>query len=448
MVSSKLWLIVQREYLTRVRTRAFLLGTLLTPLAFGAFFVIQGLMMSYRGGEKKHIALLDEAGYLKTDIPDESGVRFSRAPLGMPLDSLKNAVRRHQYDGVLRLTPLANFSVKKQTFFYYSDDALSPETERSIKRRLEGKIRDFKIDSLRLDRKSLGDLDTDVSLDPEPIDKKDDAGNSMTSGVAMGISFFMGIAMYMLVLVWGSIVMRSVMEEKTNRIVEVMMSSVKPFELMLGKIIGSAGVGLTQLVLWAILNTVIFVGVQAVFGLDAAAAAPPGGMGPGGAATAAQMAEMEDTIPQLIAEISRQNWGYLIGMALLFFLGGYFLYASLFAAVGSAVGDDLGEGQALTFPIMIPVIIAFLLMTTVVIRTPHSPLAVFASIFPLFSPIVMPGRLAFDPPWWQVALSVVTLIGSAIFFVWLSGRIYRVGILLYGKKVSLKEIWKWMFYKV
>ena len=441
---SKLLLIIQREYLTRVRSRAFLLGTLLTPLAFGAFFAIQAMMISYKSAEQRRIVVLDESGVLRqgTGIPDERGLHFSVAPAGTSLEQLKDDVRSKKYDGVLRVPALASLSVKKQTVYLYSDNQINPETESIIKRRMAGKIREFKIDSLHLDRKALGELETEVSLDPEPIDKTDDEASSLTSGVATGISFFMGFAMYMLVLIWGSIVMRSVMEEKTNRIVEVIMSSVKPFELMLGKIIGSAGVGLTQLILWAVLNTIIVFGVQIFFGIDAAAAS--GGMGdvPPGAA-----AEMEDQLPGIIAEIMRQNWWYIIGSSLLFFLGGYFLYASLFAAVGSAVGDDMGESQSLTFPIMIPIIIAFLLMTSVVMRAPHSPLAVAASIFPLFSPIVMPGRLAFNPPVWQVVLSIVVLLGTALFFVWLAGRIYRVGILMYGKKVTLKEIGKWMFYK-
>lgn len=440
---NKLWLIVRREYLTRVRTRAFLLGTLLTPLAFGAFFAIQALMMSYKGTEKRSIVVYDEAGVIRagSGIPDEDGLHFSLAPMGSELERLKEDVRNKKYDGVLRLPPLANLSVKKQTVYLYSDAAFSPETEGVIKRRIAAKIKDFKIDSLGLDRKSLSELETEVSLDPEPIDQADDQGGSLTSGVAMGISFFMGIAMYMLVLIWGSIVMRSVMEEKTNRIVEVIMSSVKPFELMLGKIIGSAGVGMTQLIIWAVLNTFIFFGIQLFLGIDTSSAAVTSQAGMGAAN------EMQDSLPALIEEIMRQNWWYILVVGLIFFLGGYFLYASMFAAVGSAVGDDMGESQSLTFPIMIPIILAFVIMTSVVMRAPHSTLAIVASIFPLFSPIVMPGRLAFDPPVWQVVLSIVVLIGSAVFFVWLSGRIYRVGILMYGKKVTIRELGKWLFYR-
>ena len=440
---NKLWLIIQREYLSRVRSRAFLLGTLLTPLAFGLFVALQYKFTTYRGNEKKHIAVYDEGGFIKTGIPDQRGLQFSIAPAGTTLDGLKDDVRQKKYDGILRLPPLASTSVKKQTIFYYSDDQLSPEVERMMKDRVEEKIRDYKIGSLGLKKETIDELDTDISLDPEPIDKKDDDASSLTSGVAVGISFFIGILMYMIVLIYGSMVMRSVMEEKTNRIVEVMMSSVRPFQLMLGKIIGSAGVGTTQLVMWAILNTLIFIGIQAFLGIDTAAAQAnmPAG------ASGMDAAQAQEMLPRLMAELSKQNWWYIVGVSILYFLGGYFLYASMFAALGSAVGDDMGEGQSLTFPVMLPIILAFLIMTSVVMRAPHSPLAVFASLFPLFSPIVMPGRLAFHPPIWQVVLSVIILIGTAVFFVWLSGRIYRVGILMYGKKVTAKEIWKWMFYK-
>jgi ABC-2 type transport system permease protein len=443
---NKIWLIIQREYLTRVRSRAFLLATLLTPLVFGAFIGLQALFINYKGSESKHVVLLDEGRFVKNGVADTRGVRFSKAPPTATLDALKDDVRAKKYDGILRLPPLANLAVTKQTVFYYSDEQLSPEIERAMQRTVEGKIRDFKIDSLRLNRKSLDELDTDVSLDPEPIDKEDKNASTLTSGVAIGISFIIGLLMYIIVLMYGSMVMRSVMEEKTNRIVEVMMSSVRPFELMLGKIIGSAGVGTTQLIIWAILNTLVFIGVSAFLGVDAAAQAQASPL-PGAPGSGVDVAQTQEMLPQILAEISRQNWWYIVIVTILFFIGGYFLYASLFAALGSAVGDDMGEGQSLTFPVMLPIIIAFFIMSSVVMRAPNSPLAVFASLFPLFSPIVMPGRLAFDPPLWQVGLSIAILIGTAVFFVWLSARIYRVGILMYGKKVTTKELWKWMFYK-
>ena len=226
------------------------------------------------------------------------------------------------------------------------------------------------------------------------------------------------------------------MEEKTNRIVEVMISTVKPFELMLGKIIGVGGVGLTQLAIWAVLIPIIQITASAFWGIDTS-----------------ELTSLDPSIDQeeimgdfamIMAEISNQNWWSIIPLFLFYFIGGYLLYASLFAAVGSAIGDDITEGQALTIPITIPVAIAFYIMITAV-QSPNSTLAVFSSIFPLFSPIVMPARLAFEPPIWQLLVSMVVLIGTCIFFTWIAGRIYRIGILMYGKKASFKDLFRWFF---
>lgn len=438
---NKLWLIIQREYLTRVRSRAFLLSTLLTPLAFGLFVTLQYKFTTYRGAEEKRIVVRDEGGFIKTGIPDQRGLRFTLAPAEASLESLKDEVRQKKYDGVLLLPPLANNTVSTQTIYYYSDGALSPEVERLLKNRVADKVKDYKMSALGLNKATIDALETTISLDPEPIDQKDKDATSITSGVAMGISLFIGILMYMIVLIYGSMVMRSVMEEKTNRVVEVIMSSVRPFQLMLGKIIGSAGVGTTQLILWAVLNTLVFIGVQSFLGIDPAAQAE---MSSG--ASGMNGAQAQEMLPRIIEELANQNWWYIVGVSILYFIGGYFLYASLFAALGSAVGDDMGEGQSLTFPVMVPIILAFLIMSSVVMRAPDSGLSVFSSLFPFFSPIVMPGRLAFHPPLWQVGVSLLVLYATSVFFVWLSGRIYRVGILMYGKKVSMKEIWRWMLY--
>lgn len=222
------------------------------------------------------------------------------------------------------------------------------------------------------------------------------------------------------------------------------MSSVRPFDLMLGKILGAGAVGLTQVLAWVVLSTLVTLLVPVLGGLDAGQMQPA--MGPG------QMPQidpeaMESAQFRLLAELSRQNWPLIIFSFIIFFLGGYFIYSSLFAAIGSAMSDDLGEGQALTLPVTLPIILAFYITAFAGMRNPDSGLMVFASIFPLFSPIVMPFRMAFNPPWWQVAISLALVVASAFFFVWLAGRIYRIGILMYGKKVTLREIGKWLFWK-
>ena len=441
---NKLRLIIKREYLTRVKKRSFILTTILTPLAFALFFVVVSLIFSYDSGEKKRIVIRDEAGVLEnTTIQDKEDGSLYFVKSTESLDALKTAVEEKKYDGILVIPAIKDLKEKRQTVYYYAEDQLSIDAKTSVESRITEVMRDYKIEAFGFDKKELQSLRTSVTLDPKPLDDTEEDVSSFASWIAAAIGGGMGMVMYFTVFIYGMMVMRSVMEEKTSRIVEVMMSSVKPFQLMLGKIIGVGMVGLTQLAIWAILIPIVYFVVALIFGFS----------GAGFDASAAPAPDMEidpediqAMAMQVLHEIKNQNWWLLIPLFLFYFLGGYFLYSSLFAAVGSAMSDDMGESQALTLPITIPVIIAFYIMI-VAVRSPHSGLAVWSSIFPLFSPIVMPARLAFDPPVWQVLLSIVLLIAGALFFVWLSARIYRTGILMYGKKVTLKELGKWMFYK-
>ncbi len=437
---SKLQLIIKREYLTRVRKKSFIIGTLLAPVGLLVYFLVIVGLTKYQGGSEVKVAVLDEAGVVGT-IPDEKGVRY--IPAGdKTLEQLKTEVTAQKYDGVLRIPALTTLKQKDLTIYYYSDAKLAPEKRELIERRISGKVRDFKIDSLHLDRASLENLDTDISIDPEKITEKGEDESKYTIGVGLGIGGIMAFIMFFMVMMYGQMVMRSVMEEKTNRIVEVMMSSVRPFDLMLGKIIGAGAVGLTQVLAWIVLSGAVMFVVPLLVDVDPQAMQPP--MAAGQPAIDPEMAQGEAF--RLFAELGKQNWTLLIGSFVIFFLGGYFIYSSLFAAIGSAMGDDYGEGQALVLPVTIPIILAFYIVAFVGIRNPDSGLMVFASLFPLFSPIVMPFRMAFSPPAWQIGLSLALVIAAAFFFVWLAGRIYRVGILLYGKKVTFKEIGKWLFY--
>ncbi|MFN0036303.1 MAG: ABC transporter permease [Saprospiraceae bacterium] len=439
---SKLSLIIRREYLTRVRKKSFIIGTLLAPVGLLVYMLVIIGLSSYQGSSELKIAVLDEAKMVNP-LPDEKGVRFTTSG-NMTLEQLKAEVSEKKLDGVLRIPPLGNFKQKDNTIFYYSDEKLAPEKSRLIEKRIAEKIKQFKMDSLRLDAAQLKLLDSEVSIDPEGIssDQEDDQ-SKYTAGVGLAVGGVMTFLLFFMVLMYGQMVMRSVMEEKTNRIVEVMMSSVRPFDLMMGKIIGTGLVGLTQVVAWVVLSGAVSFLVPLLMGFDAPPMEVP--MTPGDAKMDPEM--IQDTGMRIMAELSKQNWPLLIGAFIIYFLGGYFIYASMFAAVGSAMGDDMGEGQALTLPATIPLILAFYIVSMAGWRNPDSGLMVFSSIFPLFSPVAMPFRLAFNPPWWQVALSLALVIASAVFFVWLAGRIYRVGILMYGKKVTMKEMWKWMFYK-
>jgi ABC-2 type transport system permease protein len=440
---SKLGLIIRREYTTRIRKKSFIIGTLLAPVGLLVYFLVIVGLSRYSSGDRLDVALLDDAGMVG-QLPDAQGIHYVPAN-GRTLEQLKEAVRNEELDGVLRIPAIGNFNKKNHTVFYYSEGKLAPEKREAIEDRVQEKIRNFKIDSLNLDRARLEMLDTDIDIDPERITDTGADESKYTAGVGLAIGGIMTFIMFFMVMMYGQMVMRSVMEEKTNRIVEVMMSSVRPFDLMLGKIIGTGAVGLTQVLIWVVLSSLIMFAMPLIMNIDPQELQASGAMAAG--APPVDAAQMQDESLRIFSELGRQNWPLIIFSFIIFFLGGYFIYSSLFAAIGSAMSDDLGEGQALALPVTLPIIFAFYVTAFAGVRNPDSGLMVFTSLFPLFSPIAMPFRMAFNPPWWQVALSLLFVILAAIFFVWLAGRIYRVGILLYGKKVNFKEIGRWMFYK-
>ena len=434
---SKLLLIIQREYLTRVKKKSFILTTILTPLAFLVFFIIVGFIFSYQSDDKKNIVIVDEFQILNNQIADASNAYFTFSDQSLEILKEEYGTQEAEFDGILVVPNLKNILTKQHVIYYYSDDQLDLETRMSVENAIEKKIRNFKIDELGLDRTELESLNTSVILDPEPIFESDKDTGRMADIIGAAMGGIMGFIMYFVVFLYGMMVMRSVMEEKMNRIVEVMISTVKPFHLMLGKIIGVGGVGLTQIAIWAVLIPSLSLLVNLIFGFDTSSMASMD-------INAEEMMQNDFDISVIMSELGDINWWMVLPIFVILFLGGYILYSSLFAAVGSAIGDDLGESQSLTLPITIPILLSFYIMFAA-IRAPHSSLAIFASIFPLFSPIVMTARLAFHPPAWQIILSIVLLLGTAISFVWISGRIYKVGILMYGKKISLKELVKWGF---
>jgi ABC-2 type transport system permease protein len=437
---NKLWLIIKREYITRVTKRSFILATLLTPLAIVAFIAIVALIFSYDAGQRK-IVIVNESG-IELKLKDTKKVNFTFSKSN--LEKTKKTYKDNGYMGVLYLPEIKDLQKQDIRVKYFSEEQISIGTKEFIQNELADKIREVKIDDSEINRAILESLNTEISLEEIGLSidgsgqvQEQDKTNS--AGLAAAIGTMMGFAIYLFLFIYGSMVMRSVMEEKMSRIVEVMISSVKPFQLMLGKIVGVGGVGLTQILIWAILIPTLNFVVSIFLPIDP------------DALQSAQMsgADSEDMMLQVamvIENVKSQNWALILPMFIFYFLGGYFIYSALFAAVGSAISDDLGESQSLTLPITIPVILA-IYIAIAVIENPTSNLATFASIFPLFSPIVMPARLPFNPPVWEIVVSVLVMIASVIFFIWLSGRIYRVGILLYGKKVTLKELGKWMFYK-
>ncbi len=441
IIMNKLPLIIKREYLTRVKKRSFILTTLLMPLGIAAFYLIVALMVMYQSDESFNIAVLDRGEILENFEQDSIGnIALIRA--SQDLVTLKDNMEALKYDGILEVPALESAYDKKLTVFFYSEDSPSLEVQERLRSWMKDHITTYKTQRLELDSVKLAALKTRVAFDPKPIDEsEEDTSSTMSSVIAAGIASVLTMIMLLIITIYGNMVMQGVMEEKTNRIVEVMISSVRPFQLMLGKITGIGLVGLTQLAIWAILIPLVTMIVGAVMGLSGAEM-PAANM----PANTEDMAEGMEMVQQVLVELQNQNWALMIPSFFIFFLAGYFMYAALFAAIGSAIGDDLSESQALTLPITIPIILASYITFFVVIRAPDSSLAVWSSLFPLFSPLVMPARMAFEPPIWQVLLSLVLLIGTCIFLVWLAGRIYRVGILLYGKKYNFMQMMRWVFY--
>lgn len=443
----KLWLIIKREYLIRVKKKSFIIITLLTPLAFGLFIVGSALLSASMADSEKSILVKDDSGIFEQNYQGEGNILFKFTH--SELNDVKQTYSQEGYDMFLYIPAVSDTAFQKHNAQYFSQEKIGLTTLDRIEGIISAEFEDYKMEKAGIDKGMLEDFKVEVGLQNGYTmeTSEEEAGTSETTDktgklsliIATVLGGVMGFLMYMVIFIFGSMVMRSVMEEKVNRIVEVMISTVKPFQLMLGKVIGVGGVGLTQLLLWVILIPLIAVVASIFTGTDPM--------------QSSQMTDAMNQIPQeandfsvamALAEFRMMNWWVILPVFIIFFLGGYLIYSSLFAAIGSAIGDDMGESQGLMWPIIIPVIFAFMIMMNT-LENPNSSIAVFGSIFPLFSPIVMPARLVFDPPAWQIITSLVLLVLTAMLFIWISGRIYRIGILMYGKKVTLKEVGKWLF---
>ncbi len=442
-MSNKIWIVARREYLSRVQKKSFILVTLLTPIGIALFTILIGIIMNAGSKNSQRVVLRDDTGIIREMATEDKNFPYDFSD--RELSVLREDYGSLGYDILVYIPPLRDTAAMKIQASYFSKEKPSLVLLESIESRLSDQIETYRMRRSNIDRQLLESFRADVSLENGRLDPGDPASSANTGklniiiGTALG--GIMGFMMYLVIFIYGSMVMRSVMEEKLSRIVEVMVSSVRPIQLMMGKLIGVGGVGLTQLALWAVLIPIV---------LTVAAAFLPGVENPqmSGMGNVTQFDQQSldgFTGQQIIQAIFDLKWWLILPVFIIFFLGGYFIYSSLFAAMGSAINEDMGEGQQLMLPIVFVVLIAFYMLFPV-LSNPNGKLAVFASLFPLFSPIIMPARLAFDPPWWQLLLSIVLMLATVWFFIWLTSRIYRVGILMYGKKITLREMFKWLRY--
>jgi ABC-2 type transport system permease protein len=438
---NKTWLIVKREYLSRVRKRSFIIITLLIPFLLAAFIAIEVYLISGGSKQTQHIAVIDESGYFDGKLKNGDDVFFTFLQ-----GKQAGEYRRHyQEDGYTGLLYIPQIDLSHPAgFTYYGKSQLGLGTYSYITGQLNEVIEGQRMIAAGIDKQQLDAIKADVELvQPGSGEAAGAEGNTAyATYAATAVGYISGILIYFVLIFFGMQVMRGVMEEKTNRIAEVVISSVKPFQLMFGKIVGIAGVGLTQFLIWIVLGFVFTSVAGSLFPGLAHHAGEMQSMQMGGA----QNQQAMDAISKVRDVVQTLPITLIIVCFIFYFLGGYLMYASLFAAVGSAVDQDATESQSLVFPVTLPILLSFFIMFNA-IQQPNSPLAVGASIFPLSSPLVMIARIPYGVPWWQLILSMALLVLGFLLTTWMAGKIYRTGILLYGKKITIKEMGKWLFRK-
>ncbi len=443
---NKIGLIIKREYTTRVRKRSFIVMSILGPILFASLMVVPALIAMSEDQEVKRIAVVDSSHLFMNVIPETEYLKFDYLE-NARLNDIKQTYSAGGYYGVLYISHIVAFEPNSVVF--YSDKQPNLATKMHISRAMENYIRDQKLKTYEIENLDniLKSVKTRINIRTIKITETGREKESHT-GVAMAVGYIGGFLIYMFIFFFGAQLMRGVIEEKVNRIVEIIVSSVKPFQLMMGKIIGIAMVGLTQFMIWVVTTfllvtlatTLIFpemkmTATEQVLSQDIMSS------GPVEAKPEAKSEDM-DEIMGFLSGLKDINFALTLGSFIFYFLGGYLLYGALFASIGAAV-DNETDTQQFMLPLTIPLILALLVLVNS-INNPDSAISFWFSIIPFTSPIVMMGRLPFGVPDWQVVLSMALLVLTFIGMTWLAAKIYRTGILMYGKKTSYKEIAKWI----
>lgn len=441
---NKIWLIIQREFLNRVQKKSFLIATILVPLIFPAIIggLIYFMVQQAETAKADTVHVVDESGRFVF----ENTRRFNFVKMDVPLEQAK---KTYNETNDFALLYIPQFEVSNpEGFVIYTKENPSIEKVGNLESSLAERVRELKLEQYKIDPETLKGLKTKISLKQVNLSETGEEKSS-NSGILYGVGFVLGILIYMFVLVYGIQIMQGVIDEKTSKIVEVIVSSVKPFQLMMGKIIGIASVGLLQFTIWIVIITVVSSSVLGYFGLkmpqeqvyeqvtEQMQQNPEVGEA---------MASQNKEITEMLENIGQIPFGKIAFVFIFYFLGGYLMYGALFAAVGSAV-DSIQESQQFQFPITLPLLIGYMSLFFVILRDPHGQMSFWLSMIPFTSPVTMVGRIAFGVPDWQLALSMALLIGGFVLTTWIAGRIYRVGILMTGTKVNYKVLAKWFMTK-
>lgn len=433
----KLKLIIRREFFAKVKNKSFIIMTILSPLMVVGLFLLIIFLNEKNAEEIRTIAFVDESQKFSDAFEDSDALKYiDLTSLG--IEQAREKTKEFYY-GLLVIPKGDSLNELSNGITFFSNDTPSLTVLSSIESKLENKIRNLKIAQLQIDVDKIKAIETTVTIAAENFSgEKSSKIGSMLRMVAGG---GFGYLIFMFIIIYGTSVMRSVIEEKTSRIIEVIISSVKPFQLMMGKIIGNAMAGILQFIIWMVIGGILLFAITIYFGVDEVNSSSVQ-MAP---EMVQQMQSSTNSDLQLVLqEIKNLPILTMFFSFIIYFLGGYLIYSSIYAAIGAAV-DSETDTQQFMMPVLMPLVIAIYVGFSV-IENPHGPIAVAFSLFPLTSPIVMLMRIPFGVPWWQLITSITLLIITFIGMVWFAAKIYRVGILMYGKKPSYKEIYKWLKY--
>ncbi len=432
-------LIIKREYLTKVKNKSFLIMTILSPVIMIALIAVVAYLSQLNSNSERHISVLDESGVLSPVLEDTENIKYSILEQ-VSLDEAKQIVEEQENYGLLYVEEHTDANAISKGIKFYSKESPSITLISDLENKLERRLTDLNLEREGVDVKKIKSASIRVAIEQESFEGE--KTSKIDSIIKLAFGGAAGYLLFMFIIIYGNMIMRSVIEEKTSRIIEVIISSVKPVQLMLGKIIGTSLAGITQFVIWIVLGGVLLTLVSAIFGLDLMQSQMPQEEIMNQAMNNSDMAMEMQNIMVAFYNLPITN---LIFAFILFFIGGYLLYSSLYAAIGAAV-DNETDTQQFLLPILMPLILAVYIGIFTVIEDPHGTVSTVFSFIPFTSPVVMLMRIPFGVPIWQQALSLILLLGTFMFTVWFAAKIYRVGILMYGKKPSYKELIKWIKY--
>ena len=434
---SILSLIIKREFIAKVRNKSFIVMAFLSPLLFVGMAVLVGYLSTMNKDSVTQIAIHDEAGLLKKEFKNDKFTNYTDLS-AMPFKIAKDTASK-SYEGLLYIPKVTSVQDLKEKVEYISEDSPSLDFISDVEEVIDSVITQENLKVLGFDAEKIDKAKADSSLKLSKFSGEESLKGLNEIKVVIGGLF--GYLIMMFIVIYGNFVMRSVIEEKTSRIIEIIISSVKPYQLMMGKIIGNSLAGILQFLIWAIVGTLLFFIASTFLGLQMGASSTMSPEMMEAAGNVDKMAKLQ----MYFNEIANLPLVTLIISFIIYFIGGYFLYSSFYAAIGAAV-DSETDSQQFLLPIIMPLILGVYIGFFTVINDPHGTIATVFSIIPLTSPIVMLMRIPFGVPLWQLLLSIGLLYGTFIFVVWFAAKIYRVGILMYGKKPTWKELYKWLKY--